>query len=137
MPESTILFNYSFHIAVALAYYEFLAHFNIQHSWLYYVQNIYKKLKNIDLVTLYRTIGSFEKNGLLRRVDLHKDSVYYEINTNHHHHIICKKCGVMEDFNICDINRLTKKITAKASQFKIINEHNFELFGVCNDCVKS
>jgi len=101
------------------------------------VQNIYKKLKNIDLVTLYRTIGSFEKNGLLRRVDLHKDSVYYEINTNHHHHIICKKCGVMEDFNICDINRLTKKITAKASQFKIINEHNFELFGVCNDCVKS
>jgi Fe2+ or Zn2+ uptake regulation protein len=101
------------------------------------VQNIYKKLKNIDLVTLYRTIGSFEKNGLLRRVDLHKDSVYYEINTNHHHHIICKKCGAMEDFNICDINRLTKKITAKASQFKIINEHNFELFGMCNDCVKS
>ena len=100
------------------------------------VQNIYKKLKNIDLVTLYRTIGSFEKNGLLRRVDLHKNSVYYEINTNHHHHIICKKCGVMEDFSICDINLLTKKITAKASHFKVINEHNFELFGVCNDCVK-
>jgi len=53
-----------------------------------------KKLENkIDLVTLYRTIASFEEKQLVKRIDLHKDSVYYELNLNHHHHIICRLWG--------------------------------------------
>jgi Fur family peroxide stress response transcriptional regulator len=98
-------------------------------------QEIYKKLKNIDLVTLYRTLDSFEKRGLVRKVDLHKDAVYYEFNTEHHHHIVCTKCGTVEDFKLCNINLLTKKIIKNALNFKVINEHCLELFGICNACV--
>jgi len=102
-------------------------------------QEIHKKIgKNkIDLVTLYRTLASFEKSQLIRRVDLHKDTVYYEFNNNHHHHIICTDCGVLEDFELCDIDRLTKKIVSKASNFKSVREHSLELFGICNMCAKT
>jgi len=103
------------------------------------VEGIHKKLKKnkIDLVTLYRTLASFEKIHLVRRIDLHKDSICYELNINHHHHIICKDCGVVEDFELCDMTDLTKKIIAKASKFKNIQDHSLELFGVCNACMKN
>jgi Fur family ferric uptake transcriptional regulator len=101
-------------------------------------QEIHKKLikSKIDLVTLYRTLTSFEKNQLIKRIDLHKDAVYYELNNVHHHHIVCTDCGKVEDFGFCNIDRLTKKIIAQAANFKNIYEHTFELFGVCNSCTQ-
>jgi Fur family ferric uptake transcriptional regulator len=100
-------------------------------------RQIHRRLKKIDLVTLYRTLTSFEENQLVRRVDLHKDAVYYEVNSEHHHHIICTDCGKLENFEFCDVDRLTKKIIEKASYFNKISEHALELFGVCNACVKT
>lgn len=100
-------------------------------------QEIHKRLKKLDLVTLYRTLTSFEKSQIVRRVDLHKDAVYYELNVNHHHHIVCTNCGKLEDFELCDMDKLTKRIVAKASNFKTVSEHSLELFGVCNTCVKN
>src|SRR5674476_680074 len=70
-------------------------------------QKIHKRLKKIDLVTLYRTLASFEKNQLVKKIDMHKDAVYYELNLDHHHHhIICTDCGNLEDFELCDMDRL-------------------------------
>jgi Fe2+ or Zn2+ uptake regulation protein len=101
-------------------------------------QEIHKKLKKnkINLVTLYRTLDSFEKRGLVRKVDLHKDAVYYELNMEHHHHIVCTKCGTVEDFKLYNMDLLTKKIIRKALNFRTINEHSLELFGVCNTCTE-
>jgi Fur family ferric uptake transcriptional regulator len=100
-------------------------------------QEIHKRIKKIDLVTLYRTLATFEKDHIVKRMDLHKDAVYYELNTDHHHHIVCTGCGKLEDFELCDVDYLTKKIVAKASSFKSIQEHSLELFGICNACVKN
>jgi Fe2+ or Zn2+ uptake regulation protein len=100
-------------------------------------REIHRLLKKINLVTLYRTLASFEKNQLIKRVDLRKDAVYYELGIEHHHHIICTDCGKLENFEFCDMDRLTKKIIEKASYFNKISEHALELFGVCNACVKT
>lgn len=101
------------------------------------VEEIHKRIKKLDLVTLYRTLSSFEKKQIIKRIDLHKDAAYYELSAEHHHHIICTDCGKLEDFELCDMNDLTKKIVAKASNFKNIKEHSLELFGICNTCVKN
>ena len=94
------------------------------------------KKKNIDLVTIYRTVASFEKAGLVKRVDLRQEAVFYELNLDHHHHIVCTNCGTMEDFELCEMEKLSKKIVTGSKKFTFINEHNFELFGVCNACTK-
>ena len=99
---------------------------------------IHKKLKKekINIVTIYRTLASFELLGILKRVELQKDSTYYELAGHHHHHIICTNCGFIESFDECDILSLSKKTLAQSSQFKTINNHSLELFGVCNTCIK-
>jgi Fur family ferric uptake transcriptional regulator len=100
---------------------------------------IYKRLRKnkIDLVTLYRTLASFEKNKLVKRVDLHKDAIYYELNLAHHHHIVCTSCEKVEDFENTEIEKVLKQISAKSVKFKNVREHSLELFGICNACVKN
>ncbi|MFA6463623.1 MAG: Fur family transcriptional regulator [Candidatus Paceibacterota bacterium] len=100
-------------------------------------ENISKKLKkkDIDLVTIYRTLASFEEAGILRKVDLHKESQYYELGEHHHHHIICSKCGFVEELEGCDIEKLASKLVSRSSNFKTIKDHSLEFFGVCKRCL--
>ena len=100
---------------------------------------IYEKLKNknINLVTIYRTLTSFEKVGILKRIDLHKESIYYELGDRHHHHIVCTDCGDVESFDKCGVKGLSKNILNKSSKFRTINQHSLEFFGVCKSCSKS
>ena len=100
------------------------------------VENIYKKIKksNIDLVTVYRTLISFEKTGILRKVDLHKDAQFYEMNEDHHHHIICNNCGLVEELSGCNIEKFISEISSKSNNFKIIKDHSLEFFGLCKKC---
>jgi len=97
---------------------------------------IHNKLKEkINEVTIYRTLASFEKSGILRRVDLRRDSVCFELNNNHHHHIVCIKCGFIEDFQENkEIGQLLDNIIKKSMKFKSIKEHSLELFGICRVC---
>ena len=100
-------------------------------------EDIFNKFKKeIDRVTVYRTLASFEKNKILKRVDLRKDSVYYELASHHHHHITCTDCGAIESFETCEIQNVSKKILNKSSKFNSINQHSLELFGVCKSCSK-
>ncbi len=99
-------------------------------------EDISKKLKkkDIDLVTIYRTLSSFEEERILRRVDLHKESQYYELGEHHHHHIVCSRCGFIEELEGCDIEKLVTKLTSGSKDFKIIKDHSLEFFGICKKC---
>jgi Fe2+ or Zn2+ uptake regulation protein len=103
------------------------------------VQEIRKKIKKnkVDLVTLYRTLASFEKSQLVRKIDLHKDAVYYELNIDHHHHIVCTKCNKMEPFENSEIEKALMQIASRSSGFKNVKKHSLELFGTCNACAKA
>ncbi len=90
----------------------------------------------IDPVTIYRTLASFEAHTLVKRVDLHRDAVHFELADPHHHHIVCTSCGAMEDFDVCDVEAIGKKILRHSSNFKTIQEHSLELFGLCKKCMK-
>jgi len=101
--------------------------------------DVYKKIKSkkINEVTVYRTLSSLEKGGILKRVDLRKDSVYFELADQHHHHMVCTNCNLVEDFENSAIEKLLKRIVDQSSKFKNIKEHSLELFGLCRICVKT
>ncbi|MSR73351.1 transcriptional repressor [Candidatus Parcubacteria bacterium] len=105
--------------------------------------DIYKKLKKltgkdkIDLVTIYRTLTSFEQTGIVKKVNLQKDSVYYELANSHHHHIVCTVCESVEEFNLCGIEKTTKDVLKKSIKFNSIAQHSLEFFGVCKKCTKN
>lgn len=103
---------------------------------------IYSKLKNkhINQVTVYRTLFSLEKARIIKKIDLRKDSAYYELADKsperHHHHLVCTDCGCTESFEICQIENISKEVLKKSSLFKAVSEHSLELFGLCKSCSK-
>lgn len=101
--------------------------------------DVIKRLKKgeIDGATVYRTLSIFEEAGLLRKVDLRKDAVCFEMANDHHHHIVCKTCGDLEDFEVCVPEMLLKQIAKQSKKFASFEDHSFEFFGKCKKCVKS
>ena len=99
-------------------------------------EDIFKSLKKskINLVTIYRTLTSFEEEGILKRIDLHKDSAYYELADHHHHHIICTDCGLIESLGDCNEASLSKSALKKSKKFQTVSQHSLEFFGVCREC---
>ena len=102
-------------------------------------EEIYEKLKktSLDMTTIYRTLESFKEAGILKQVDLRKESLFYELTeTHHHHHIVCKKCGDIEDFNVSNEKNIFKKALKESKKFIEIMDHSLELFGICKLCIK-
>lgn len=90
----------------------------------------------VDYVTVYRTLESFEKAGLIKKVFLRKQAAYYERAGHHHHHIVCTSCGTVEQFDSCGVEALSKNIIAISKQFATVTDHSLEFFGMCNRCLK-
>ncbi len=101
-----------------------------------YIHKILKN-KNVNMVTIYRTLFSFEKAGIIKRVDLHQESVFYELaGDHHHHHIVCLKCKKVSNFDGYkkDSDSLISKALKQNKDFTSISHHSFDLFGICKKC---
>lgn len=86
---------------------------------------LHKKLKGADLASVYRTLNLLETADLVN-VELVEKEKLYCLATAPHHHIICKKCGYMEEVE-CDHQFST------ISNFINIR-HQLTLTGLCNRC---
>jgi Fe2+ or Zn2+ uptake regulation protein len=99
-------------------------------------EEIYKsiKTKKINFATVYRTLSSLLDAGIIKEANLSKSAVFYELADSHHHHIICSSCGDVENFDMCGIEDIEKKILSRTKKFRKINSHSLELFGFCKKC---
>jgi Fur family ferric uptake transcriptional regulator len=102
------------------------------------VSKIVEKLKDtrveIDQVTVYRILEKFIKTNLIEKTEFADGKYRYEfiLSGHHHHHVICVKCGLINDINNCEINNTKKKINQDL-HFKVQN-HRLEFFGLCQNC---
>lgn len=92
-----------------------------------------KKKKSVDLASVYRTLEIFVDMGFVHAIELSEGKKRYELveHENHHHHLICTTCGVIEDIRINE-NAMLKDVANK-SEFKI-DHHHLEFFGICVRC---
>ena len=99
---------------------------------------IYEKahLKNPDigLVTVYRTLDLLSELNLVCRVHAPDGYRSYMMRrpTEHHHHLVCSRCGRVVDFSGCSLADLEKRLSQETS-FDI-NGHLLEFYGLCPDC---
>lgn len=93
-----------------------------------------KNNKGINEATVYRTLASFVKDKILKRIDLRKNSIYFELTKEHHHHISCIKCETIEDFENKEVEKALGGVVRNSSRFISIQDHSLELFGVCKSC---
>jgi Fur family ferric uptake transcriptional regulator len=90
-----------------------------------------------DQATIYRALRTFKTKGLIHQIDLRHNHAHYELtNLAEHHHLICLRCGRVEDVHQCNIETLEKTILGDAKHFAEIKQHSLEFYGVCKVCMK-
>jgi Fur family ferric uptake transcriptional regulator len=89
-----------------------------------------------DLVTIYRTLETFVKTALVRKIHLKGDPVRYEFaSKHHHHHLVCTMCGIIDELPSCEVSELESRALKHSTRFASISEHALEFFGTCRACV--
>lgn len=113
---------------------DILAYLDQSHSPLS-AQQIFAHLKNIDLVTIYRSLELFASTKIVRMIDYKKDEKLYElVRGDDHHHIVCTTCGKVGDFDGCLSDAMIRSALKQNRDFATVDSHSFELFGVCKKC---
>ncbi|MFA7286697.1 MAG: Fur family transcriptional regulator [Patescibacteria group bacterium] len=89
-----------------------------------------------DQATVYRTLESLENCGAVRQVNLRHGHAHYEVASDDHHHVVCRNCGAVENFQECGIAAVRRKVLKQTKSFARIDEHALEFFGLCMRCSK-
>lgn len=90
----------------------------------------------LALATIYRVLTQFESAGLINRLHFEGGISVFELNQGaHHDHLICVKCGKIEEFFDEAIEKRQQTI-AKKHNFEI-TDHSLHIYGICAGCKKS
>lgn len=97
-------------------------------------EDVYKILitagEDVGLATVYRVLTQFEEAGLLSRHHFESGKAVFELNKGtHHDHIVCVRCGRVEEFYDEEIEKRQQK-AAESRGFKM-HEHSLMIYGIC------
>lgn len=103
-------------------------------------EKVYKILlsedEEIGLATVYRVLTQFEAAGLVTRHHFEGSNSVFELNKGYHHdHIMCIKCGKVDEF-IDEMIEGRQKEIAKNLNYEL-TDHCLYLYGLCSSCRKS
>lgn len=91
--------------------------------------------EEVGLATIYRVLTQFETAGILTRHHFGNDRAAFELEDGgHHDHIICTRCGRVEEFVDKEIEKRQNQIATRLG-FEL-EDHSMSLFGVCSECKK-
>ena len=85
---------------------------------------------HVGLTTVYRLLEAMSSVGLARRfVQEGRAYRYVYCHPGHHHHLICRSCGRVEDLDECLVH------PPKRGDFHI-EGHMLDFFGLCSECYR-
>lgn len=87
----------------------------------------------IGLATVYRVLTQFEAAGLVTRHHFEGGNSVFEIDRGtHHDHLVCVKCGKVDEFMDETIEARQKQI-AQENGYQM-TDHSLHIYGVCGEC---
>jgi Fur family transcriptional regulator, ferric uptake regulator len=95
-----------------------------------------RRLPEVGRASVYRTLEQLEKLELVFRVDVGGETLAYERNdpTQHHHHMVCVRCGRLIPFEDAALERAIHAVADRA-KFEV-TAHDVLLRGLCPRCGK-
>ena len=91
------------------------------------------KMPALSLDTVYRNLADLANRGLISKVETSQSLARFEANGLPHHHLICRTCGEIMDFQwpIIDNASLPDEIR----DWGMIEHKNIVAYGVCRRCL--
>lgn len=83
--------------------------------------------------TLYRELEFLAAEGVVSAALSLGACQYYELAREHHHHLVCTRCGDIQDVEAQeDLCRFERELWHEKG-FRVLR-HSMEFFGVCQKC---
>lgn len=90
--------------------------------------------------SLYRNLAVLEQAGAVHRVMTDEGFARYELAedlTQHHHHLVCRNCGTMQDVTVPrsferQVERTLSDVETRTGFSSL--SHRLDLIGLCGDC---
>lgn len=100
-------------------------------------EDVYKSLlesgDDVGLATVYRVLTQFEAAGLIKRHNFEGGFAVFELEQGEHHdHLVCLKCGLVDEFHDEVIENRLDAIAIEAG-FKP-TDHSLTIYGICEKC---
>ena len=90
---------------------------------------------NIALGTVYKVLDALVEKGIIKKVTTEADKMRYDGITEHHHHLYCKECDIIEDYFDEELDQIIKdhfkKKNIKGFQF---DDFVVQINGTFNKC---
>lgn len=105
------------------------------------IPQILDRARDLSQSSVYRNLRVLEQAGVVRRlVTARGDAARFELSevfTTHHHHLVCRDCGAIEDFPAPPrLERALGRVVDEVSRsggFRA-DHHRVDLLGTCADC---
>src|SRR4030043_377494 len=96
-------------------------------------QSLLKMKRRIGLTSIYRSLDLFESLGIAFKI-VNGSAVKYKLCEleDHHHHIICKKCGTVGEFDFCEISDWSRRVMESTGYE--VTDHQLNFYGFCKTC---
>ncbi len=89
--------------------------------------------EDIGLATVYRVLTQFEEAGLVIRHNFAEGHSVFELDHGaHHDHLVCVKCGEVEEFIDAVIEERQQYVARQAGY--TITDHSLNIYGICGEC---
>ncbi len=97
------------------------------------VEDVLRHLPDVGRATVFRTMKLLQDLNVVCRVLMENGSLHYRLSARgHHHHLVCRSCGRVEDFSTCDVSAVIDQL-AQATEYQI-EGHWLEVYGRCSAC---
>lgn len=104
------------------------------------IPEILESSQGLAQSSVYRNLSLLERAGVVARVVTTDEWARYELSeelTGHHHHLMCSKCGAVNDVRVpddveADLDRALEILAARAGF--ALQHHRLDLIGVCSAC---
>ncbi len=89
-----------------------------------------ERMPSLARGTVYRNLGILAEEGMIRKLEMPDAPARYDRQHSPHPHLVCEKCGCVEDLVMPEgmLEPLTKNINASLTGFDL------KLFHVCPAC---
>lgn len=97
------------------------------------IEDLTSTVPSVGRATVFRTIKLLQELDLVCRVPLGDGGVRYQASVGeHHHHLVCRKCGSVSEFSDTEMDkRIHEQAGLRAFR---LESHSLELYGLCSDC---
>jgi Fur family peroxide stress response transcriptional regulator len=95
-------------------------------------ENVKQKLPGISYATVYNVLNVFARKGVIQELTMDENKKRFDGNPKPHIHLICLKCGKIEDAPIVKGAGLIEAFAQRMGWQ--IKKFDLNIYGLCNSC---